>query len=143
MNYEKFNLRHALGSEKEVYFRRGRGKSSTLNLPEATPNTRFNGFNTERCVSTPHINITGFIDGNFEDNRGTLLEYRIRTRSRGGSNSIDMKLREDFTQLKNEIIKWGEFACNSALTVESQSNKFYAEIEQKILEVLLTKGIFL
>ena len=100
MNYEKFNLSHALGSEKEVYFRRGRGKSSTLNLPEATPNTRFNGFNTERCVSTPHNNITGFIDGNFEDNRGTRLEYRIRTRSREGSNSIDMKLREDFTQLK-------------------------------------------
>ena len=112
-------------------------------MPEATPITRFNGFNTEQCVSTPHINITGFIDGNFEDNRGTRLEYRIQTRSRGGSNSIDMKLREDFTQLKNEIIKWGEFACNSALTVESQSNKFYAEIEQKILEVLLTKGIFL
>ena len=71
------------------------------------------------------------------------FEPRIRTRSRPVSNAIDVKLRDDLTQLKNEIIKWGEFACNSALTVESQSNKFYAEIEQKILEVLLTKGIFL
>ena len=57
----------------------GERLSSTLNLPEVAPITRFNGFNTERCVSTPHINIMGFIDDNFEDNRGTRLESRIRT----------------------------------------------------------------
>ena len=120
MNPEIFNLSHAGGARKRSTSE-GEGKrlSSTLNLPGSAPITRFNEFNTERCVSTPHINMMGFIDDNFEDNRGTRLKSRIRTRSRGGSNSIDMKLREDFTRLKNEIIKWGEFACKSALTVDT------------------------
>ena len=119
--------------------------SSTLNLPEAVPIHRFNEFNAERCVSTHHINITGFMDDNFESNRGTRLESRIRTRSRGGSNSIDIRLRNDFARLKAEIIEWGEFACNSAQTVDVIENKhsaFYAEIEQQISEVLLTRGDF-
>ena len=119
--------------------------SSTLNLPEAVPIHRFNEFNAERCVSTPHINTTGFMDDNFESNRGTRLESRIRTRSRGCSNSIDIRLRNDFARLKTEIIEWGELACNSAQTVDVIENKhsaFYAEIEQQISEVLLTRGDF-
>ena len=86
-----------------------------------------------------------FHDDNFESNRGARLESRIRTRSRGGSNSIDIRLRNDFTRLKNEIIEWGEFACNSAQTIDVIENKhsgFYAEIEQQISEVLLTRGDF-
>ena len=44
--------------------------ASTLNLPEAATINRFNNFNTDRCTSTPQINITGFIYDNFES-RGT------------------------------------------------------------------------
>ena len=79
--------------------------SSTLNLPEAVRFNRFNNINSDLYASTPQVNSTGFIDDNFESSRGTRFEPRVCTRLRGISNSIDVKLREDFTQLKNEILK--------------------------------------
>ena len=78
--------------------------SSTLLLPEAI---RFDHFDSDRYASTPEVNTKGFIDENFESSRGMGFEPRVRTRSRAVPNSIDVKLREDFTQLKNEILKWG------------------------------------
>ena len=119
--------------------------SSTLNFPKAIPISRLNEFNTERCASTPQINITGFIDDKFENNRGTQLESRIRTRSKEGSNSINIKLKDTLTCLENEIFKWGDFAYYTALsldTIESRHNIFHAEIEQTISEVLLKRGDF-
>ena len=70
--------------------------STTLNLPEAV---QFNQFNPDRYASTPQINPTGFIDENYESSRGTHFEPRVRTRSRGVTNTINMKLREDFSLL--------------------------------------------
>ena len=88
--------------------------NSTIDLPQASSTNRFSNFNPDRCVSTPQINVTGFIDDTFHNNRGTRLEERIRTRSNKDSNSIDAKLREDFTQIKIAVIEWGEIACSSA-----------------------------
>ena len=63
------------------------------------------------------------------------MESRYQTRSKGGSNSINIKLRDTLTRLKNEIFKWGDFACATALTldtIERRHNIFHAEIEQTI-----------
>ena len=106
--------------------------SGTLNLPEAV---RFDRFNPDRYTSTPA--------DNYESSRGTHFEPRIRTRSKGVTNSIDAKLREDFSLLKTEILKWGETACSipqSGDAIESRYNAFLGSIEQKISEVLLTRG---
>ncbi len=119
--------------------------SSTLNLPETVTINRFSNLNTDRCVSTPQINLTGFIDDTFRNNRGTCLESRIQTRSKGGSNSVNKKLRDDYTLLKVAIFEWGELVCNSAQAldvIEQQYNRFLEEIQQKISEVLLTRGEF-
>ena len=62
--------------------------------------------------------MTGFIDDTYRDNRGTRLEERIQTRSNKGSNSIDAKLREDFTRLKIAVIEWGEISCSRVYTVD-------------------------
>ena len=52
--------------------------SSTLDLPEAA---RFNRLEiVNRYVSTPQIDVTGFIDANIESSRGTRFESRVRTR---------------------------------------------------------------
>ena len=48
----------------------GDRQSSTLNLPEAVPINRFNNFNADRCLSSPQINISGFIDDNYESGQG-------------------------------------------------------------------------
>ena len=117
--------------------------NSTIDLPQASSKNRFSNFNQDRCVSTPHINVTGFIDDTYRDNRGTQLEERIRTRSNRGSNSIDAKLREDFTRLKIAVIEWGEIACSRAHTVDEIDKKHNAlcvQIEHKISEVLLSRG---
>ena len=81
----------------------------------------------------------GFIDDTYRDNRGTRLEGRIQTRSNKGSNSIDAKLREDFTKIKMAVIEWGEIACSGMHTVDvinRKHNALCAQIEHKISEVL-------
>ena len=83
--------------------------SSTLNLPEVV---QFNRFNPDRYASTPQVNTTGFIDDNYESSRGTHFEPRVCTRSRGATNTIDMKLRDDFSLLKREILERGETVCS-------------------------------
>ena len=40
------------------------------------------------------------------------FESWVRTRSQATSNAIDAKLRDDFSQLRDEINKWGELACS-------------------------------
>ena len=70
-------------------------------------------------MSTPQINVTGFIDDTYRNNRGTRLEERIRTRSNRGSNSIDAKLSEDFTRLKIAVMLCGEIACSRVHTVDA------------------------
>ena len=44
--------------------------SSTLNIPETVSINGFSNLNPDRCVSTPQINLTGFIDDTFCNNRG-------------------------------------------------------------------------
>ena len=77
--------------------------SSTIDMPQASSTNRLSNFN-ERCVSTPQINVTGFIDDTYRDNRGTRLEGRIQTRSNKGSSSINAKLREDVEKIKMAVI---------------------------------------
>ena len=106
--------------------------SSTLSLPEAV---QFNRFNPDRYASTPQVNTTGFIDDNYESSRWTHFKPRVSTRSRGVTNSIDMKLREDFSLLKTEILKWGEIVCSipqAGDVIKSRHNAFLGSIEQKI-----------
>ena len=117
--------------------------SSTLNLPEAARFNRFENIDSNRYASTPQINVTGFIDDNLESSRGTRFESRVRTRSRATSNAIDSKLRDDFSQLRDEIIKCGELACSIPQTmnvIEANHRTFLGNIELKISEVLVTKG---
>ena len=45
--------------------------SSTIDMPQASSTNRFSNFNPDRCVSTPQINVTGFIDDTYCNNRGT------------------------------------------------------------------------
>ena len=116
--------------------------SSTLNLPEVRP---MNRFNTDRCMSTPQINTTGFIDDNYWSNRGTRFEPRPRTRSRGGANTIDKRLRDNFIQIRDEIFEWGRVSSTSAQSVAAingQYRGFYIEIERRINEAMLTRGDF-
>ena len=83
------------------------------------------------------------IDDTYRNDRGTQLEARIRTRSRGGSNSIDMRLRDDFSVLKVAVYEWGERVCSSAHTVdviEREHNALCVQIEHKISKVLLGRG---
>ena len=117
--------------------------SSTIDMPQASSTNGFSNFNPDRCVFTPQINVTGFIDDTYRDNRGTQLEARIRTRSRGGSNSIDIRLRDDFSRLKVAVYEWGENICSSAHTVDvidREHNALCVQIEHKISEVLLGRG---
>ena len=117
--------------------------SSTLNLPEAARFNRFDHIDSNRYASTPQISITGFIDDNLESSRGTRFEPRVRTKLRAVSNSIDAKLRDDFTRLRDEITKWGELACSIPQTgdvIDAKHKKFFGNIELKISEVLVTKG---
>ena len=51
--------------------------NSTIDMPQASSTNRFSNFNPDRWVSTPQINVTGFIDDTYRDNRGTRLEERI------------------------------------------------------------------
>ena len=95
-------------------------------MPQASSTNRFSNFNQDRCVSTPHINVTGFIDDTYRNNRGTRLEQGIQTRSNKGSNSIDAKLREEFTRLKIAVTEWGEIVCSRAHTVDEINKKHYA-----------------
>ena len=114
--------------------------SSTRDMPQASSTNRFSNFNSDRCVSTPQINVTGFIDDTYRDNRGTRLEGRIQTRSKRDSNSIDTRLRDDFTRLKVTIYEWGEIVCSRAHSVDvidKKHNALCAQIEHKISEVLL------
>ena len=117
--------------------------SSTLNLPEAARFNRFEIIDSNRYASTPQINVTGVIDDNLESSRGTRFESRVRTRSRTVSNAIDVKLRDDLSQLRDEIIKWGELACSVPQmmnVIEANHRTFLGNIELKISEVLVTKG---
>ena len=57
--------------------------SSTSNLPDYAQTNRLPEFNPGRCVSTPHINTTGFIDNTYRDHRGMRIEPSVRTRARG------------------------------------------------------------
>ena len=91
----------------------------------------------------PHINVTGFIDDTYRDNRGTWLEGRIQTRSNKGSNSIDAQLREDFAKNKLVVIEWGEIACSSMHIVDvinRKHNSLCMQIEHKISEVFIKEG---
>ena len=86
-------------------------------------------------VSTPQINVTGFIDDTYHDNRGTQLEERIQTRSNKGSNSIDLKLRDNFTHLKIAVFEWGEIACSRVHpldVIDKKHSDLCAQIELKI-----------
>ena len=112
-------------------------------MPQASSTNRLSNFNNDRCVSTPHINVTGFIDDTYRDNRGTRLEGRIQTRSNKGSSSIDAQLREDFAKIKIAVIEWGEIACSGVHTVDvinRKHNSLCMQIEHKISEVLLKRG---
>ena len=80
--------------------------SSTLNLPEVV---QFNRFNPDRYTSTPQVNTTGFIDDNYESSRGTHFEPRVCTRSRGATNTIDMKLT--FHSLKGKYLSGGKLSA--------------------------------
>ena len=54
-----------------------------------------------------------------------------------------MRLRDDFSLLKGEILEWGEVVCSipqASDAIESKYNAFLGSIEQKISEVLLTRG---
>ena len=117
--------------------------NSTKDMPQASSTNRFSNFNQDRCVSTPQINVTGFIDDTYRNNRGTQLEERIRTRSNKSSNFIDAKLREDFTRIKIAVIEWRKIACSGVHTVDvinKKHNALCAQIEHKISEVLLSRG---
>ena len=117
--------------------------SSTIDMPQASSTNRLSNFNNDRCVSTPHINVTGFIDDTYRDNRGTRLEGRIQTRSNKGSSSIDAQLREDFAKIKIAVIEWGEIACSGVHRVDvinRKHNSLCMQIEHKISEVLLKRG---
>ena len=84
------------------------GEGDILSSTIASSTNRFSNFNPDRCVSPPQINVTGFINDTYCNDRGTQLEARIRTRSRGGSNSIDVRFRDDFTHLKVAVYEWGK-----------------------------------
>ena len=116
---------------------------STIDMPQASSTNRFSNFNPNRCVSTPQINVTGFIDDTYCNDRGTQLEARIRTRSRGGSNSIDVRFRDDFTHLKVAVYEWGQRVCSSVHMVDviqREHNALCAQIVQKTSEILLGRG---
>ena len=117
--------------------------NSTTDVPPISSTDRFPNFNPDSCVSTPQINVIGSTDDSYRSNTGTQMESRIRTRSRGIPNSIDTRLRDDYSQLKTAVYQWGEMVCSSAHTVdviEREHNALCVQIEHKISEVLLKRG---
>ena len=116
---------------------------SATDVTQTSSTDRFSNFNPDRCVFTPQINVIGFTDDSYRSNTGTQMESRIRTRSKGVPNSIDTRLRDDYSRLKTAVYQWGEIVCSSTHTVdviEREHNALCVQIEQKFLEVLLKKG---
>ena len=117
--------------------------SSTLNPTNPTQINKSIIVNNDRCISNPHLNVSGFIDDSYRDNMGTRLETRIQTRSKGGSNSIEARMRNEYTRIKIAIFEWGEIATYSVqplCVIEAKHNELCTEIEQCIAEILLARG---
>ena len=77
--------------------------NSTTDVLPTSSADRFPNFNIDRCVSTPQINVIGFTDDSYRSNTETHMESRIQTRSRGIPNSIDARLRDDYSRLKTAV----------------------------------------
>jgi len=117
--------------------------SSTLNPVNPSVTNRISNINNDRCISSPHINISGFIDDSYRNNLGTRLETRTQTRSKGGSNSIDGRMRNEYTRIKISVFEWGEIATNTVQPlhiIDSKYNEYCTEIEQCISKILLARG---
>ena len=117
--------------------------SSTLNPSNPPVINRVSNINNDRCISSPHINISGFIDDSYRNNLGTRLETRTQTRSKGGSNSIDLRMKNEYTRIKVAVFEWGEIVNNTVQPlhiIDSKYNVFCTEIEQCISEILLARG---
>ena len=71
------------------------------------------------------------------------MEEGIQTRANKGSNSINLRLRDDFTRLKIAVYEWGLISCSCAHSVDvinKKHNALCTQIELKISEVLLGRG---
>ena len=104
--------RRRLASEND-----GDVMNSTLNPSQA----RQFGRNNE--ISTPHLNVSGFIDDSFHNNMGTRLQTRNHTRSRGDSSAVEI-LRCNYLKLKDNINKWGAIDFSSVQSMEFINNKY-------------------
>ena len=81
--------------------------SSTLNPTNPTQINRSIIVNNDRCISNPHLNVSGFIDDSYQDNMGTRLETRIQTRSKGAPKSIDERMKNEYTRIKIAVFERG------------------------------------
>ena len=62
--------------------------NSILNPNDHHQFDSFSERNNEISVSTPHLNVSGFIDDSYRNNMGTRLQTRIHTRSKGDSSAV-------------------------------------------------------
>ena len=86
--------------------------NSILNPNDHRQFDSFSERNNEISVSTPHLNVSGFIDDSYRNNMGTRLQTRIHTRSKGDSSAVEI-LRCNYLKLKDNVNEWGAIDLSS------------------------------
>ena len=89
--------------------------NSTLNPSQPRQMDRFNDRNNEISNSTPHLNVSEFIDS-YRDNLETRLT-RACTNLRGAS-SPDEIFRRDYYRIKDNVNEWAAIVFNSPLAMK-------------------------
>ena len=143
------NLRSRAGRKRSVSETGGDNLNSTLNPDSINsqdnpflPDSIDNG-GIDRCISEPHINITGFIDESYRNNLGTRLHNRSNYddplySSPGQSNKVGPNR---FLILKAQIIEWERLVNTSDQSLDNivkKYNMFCEEVDKYSQEALLS-----
>ena len=91
--------------------------NSLLNPSQPRQMDRFHDRNNEILNSTPHLNVSGFIDDSYRDNLGTRLT-RAHTNLRGASKPDEMFRRDYYYRIKDNINEWVAIVFNSSLAMK-------------------------
>ena len=105
--------------------------NSTLNPSQPRQMDRFNDRNNEISNSTPHLNVSEFIDS-YRDNLGTRLT-RACTNLRGASRPDEI-FRRDYYRIKDNVNEWAATVFNPPLAM-----KFIEKYDETCGEIMQCK----
>ena len=106
--------------------------------------------NLSKCISTPNVNNTGFIDDSYRNSFGTRLETRpvtrLQTRRENDNQTARTNQhRDEFTTMKGRVYEWVHKISSSVISIDVIKNDyslFCTEIDHLISEILLGRGDF-